>query len=99
MTDLAPDERQRWTHRRRVEADAAGLTAARCRRAVLDAIEERDPRMLRSAALAYALLIEKAQDLSDATEGAEGWKGTALDELDQRRARRAAGASVRAPTG
>jgi hypothetical protein len=54
----------RWAERRAAEADAAGITAARARQGIIAALDARDPQMTRAAAIAYGILIDKAQILT-----------------------------------
>lgn len=82
---------RKWSNRRSAEADAAGITAARARRAIVDAIEVTDDKMTRAAAIAYGVLIDKAQLLSgDATARVDGVdpKERATLILDELAARR-----------
>ncbi len=57
---------RRWSNRRSREADAAGITAARARQAIIEAITDKDEKMIRATAVAYGILIDKAQLLSGA---------------------------------
>lgn len=79
-----------WAERRSAEADAAGVYAARARQAIIQAIDQGDSQMTRAAAIAYGILIDKAQVLSggvtDRTEAGLVQRGyQILDELAARR--------------
>ena len=83
---------RKWANRRSTEADAAGITAARARQAIVDALTAKDDKMTRASAIAYGILIDKAQLLSgDATAriasgpSAHDRAVGILDELAQRR--------------
>lgn len=95
-TDAA---RLRWANRRLEEADAAGVTAAVARQRIVKALDGNDEKMVRASAIAYGILIDKAQLLSgDATARYENLTPEqiaaraieVLDELGARRAARAA---------
>ena len=79
-----------WAERRNTEADAAGIYAARARQAIIQAIDQGDHQMTRAAAIAYGILIDKAQVLSggvtDRTESGLVERGfQIIDELAARR--------------
>ena len=91
-TEAARMEAERkWANRRSNEADAAGVTAARARQAIVDALVAKDDKMTRASAIAYGILVDKAQLLSgDATARIDGPSAHdravgILDELAQRR--------------
>jgi len=50
-----------WAERRATEADAAGITAAIARQRLVQALQGGDDKMTRAAAVAYGILIDKAQ--------------------------------------
>lgn len=83
-------ERQ-WANRRGEEANRAGITAQRARQAIVDALDARDDKMTRASAVAYGILIDKAQLLSGAATariGSEDPRERAqniLDELAEKR--------------
>lgn len=85
---------RRWHVRRAKEADAAGVTAARARLGITQALDSQNPQMVRAAAIAYGILIDKAQLLSgEATARIEGTSPkeralAVLSELEERRARK-----------
>lgn len=84
-----------WLERQGEEADAAGVYAVRARQAIREALDAKEPQMVRAAAVAYGILIDKAQLLSGGStsraEVIEPVKDAeaALDELAQRRLRSA----------
>lgn len=58
----------KWAERRESEADAAGITAAIARQRLVQALQGGDDKMTRASAVAYGILIDKAQLLAgDAT--------------------------------
>jgi hypothetical protein len=85
------ESERRWANRRNQEADAAGITAARARASIIAALDARDDKMTRASAVAYGILIDKAQLLSGAATariGAEDPRERAqsiLDELAEKR--------------
>lgn len=56
--------RVKWAQRRSEEADAAGITAAVARQQIVTALRSNDPAMTKAAAIAYGVLIDKAQLLA-----------------------------------
>lgn len=56
--------RVKWAERRSEEADAAGITAAVARQQIVTALRGGDPAMTKAAAVAYGILIDKAQLLA-----------------------------------
>lgn len=58
-------------NRRKTEADAAGISAARARQVMLAAMDSGDDKMTKAAAYAYGVLVEKAQFLSHLSLGIE----------------------------
>lgn len=86
----------KWEQRRGDEADAAGIVAARARGSVVEALEAKDYRGAKEAAVTYAILIDKAQLLTggatsrpampDEIAGHVGRLGGMRDELTDRRA-------------
>lgn len=56
--------RLKWAERRAEEADAAGITAAVARQQIVTALRSNDPAMTKAAAVAYGVLIDKAQLLA-----------------------------------
>lgn len=86
---------RKWANRRETEADNAGIVAARARQAILTALDEKDEKMTKASAIAYGILIDKAQLLSgaatarvDGIDPKERALGV-LDELARKRAERA----------
>lgn len=85
------ENERRWANRRSVEADAAGITAARARASIVAALDARDDKMTRAAAVAYGILIDKAQLLSGAATariGSEDPRERAQSILDELAAKR-----------
>lgn len=72
MTSPQSDEldERKWVNRRTVEADAAGISAGRARQVMLDSLAAGDEKMVRAAAQAYGVLVDKAQMLSPKRQGA-----------------------------
>lgn len=69
-----------WGDYREQEALQAGGTAARARRRVAEALDAGDHQVIRAAAIAYGILIDKAELLSGrATERIESWSESELD--------------------
>lgn len=54
----------RWAERRTEEADAAGITAAIARQRLIEALRAGDDKMTRASAVAYGILVDKAQLLT-----------------------------------
>lgn len=54
----------KWAERRESEADAAGLAAAIARQRLVQALQGGDDKMTRASAVAYGILIDKAQLLA-----------------------------------
>ena len=54
----------KWAERREAEADAAGITAAIARQRLVQALQGGDDKMTRASAVAYGILIDKAQLLA-----------------------------------
>ena len=54
----------RWAERRAEEADAAGITAAIARQRLVHALQAGDDKMTRASAVAYGILVDKAQLLA-----------------------------------
>jgi hypothetical protein len=92
--EAGAESQRKWANRRSQEADAAGIVAARARQGIVEAIEDRNDKMTKAAAVAYGILIDKAQLLSGAATqrfGSEDPRERAeriLDELGARRAER-----------
>jgi hypothetical protein len=92
--EASVEAQRKWANRRAQEADAAGITAARARQGIVQAIEDQNDKMTKAAAVAYGILIDKAQLLSGAATqrfGSEDPRERAeriLDELGARRAER-----------
>lgn len=69
-----------WADYRSREAAAAGAAATAARRAVVDAVHEGDGSNARNLAIAYGIMIDKAELLSgNATSRIETWAQTELD--------------------
>ncbi len=85
-----------WAQRAQDEADAAGVYASLARQAIRTALDDRDAQMVRATAIAYGILIDKAQLLSGGstarTEMAMGEQAAhaLVDELRARRELRSA---------
>lgn len=54
----------KWAERREAEADAAGITAAIARQRLVYALQAGDDKMTRASAVAYGILVDKAQLLA-----------------------------------
>jgi DNA-binding FadR family transcriptional regulator len=91
MTSPQSDDRD-WRNRRTSERDAAGLSATKARQELLNALAAGDPQLARSAAVAYGVLVDRAEALDQAIAASTPTekKGTPLDELAKRRDGRAA---------
>ena len=69
-----------WGDFRQQEALAAGSTAARMRRAAIEASDERDSNLLRARVIAYGIFIDKAELLSgQATQRIALWAESEID--------------------
>lgn len=83
----------RWAERRVQEADAAGVSAAVARQKIVDALHAGDDKLIRATAIAYGILIDKAQLLTGGAtsrfevDGRDARAGalTVFDELAARR--------------
>lgn len=78
----------KWAERREAEADAAGITAAIARQRLVQALQGGDDKMTRASAVAYGILIDKAQLLAgDATVRHEHTSPDRSPEQEQELAR------------
>lgn len=78
----SPASASSWYARREAEADAAGVSASLARQALVRALEEKDASLVRASAMAYGVLVDRAQELST---GAPAASVSLLDELAARR--------------
>lgn len=89
MTSPQSDETA-WPQRRASERDAAGISAARARQAILNGLNVGDDKLVRAASLAYGVLIDRAEALAHSeADVPQERQGTPLDELARRRGRSA----------
>jgi transposase-like protein len=71
---------QDWVDYRSREATSAGAAAARLRRGVIAASDADDARLLSARAVAYGIMIDKAEKLSNqASERIEVWAESEVD--------------------
>lgn len=78
----------KWAERRESEANAAGITAAIARQRLVQALQGGDDKMTRASAVAYGILIDKAQLLAGgATERLEHTAPERSAEQEQELAR------------
>lgn len=73
-----------WQVRRNAERDAAGLSAAKARQVLINALNAGDDKLARVAALAYSVLVDKAEALTVGDDLA-GKETSILDDLAARR--------------
>lgn len=92
-----PDQARAWADRRRGEADNAGLTAARARQGIVQALATNNPSMVRAASIAYGVLIDKALLISDGLDAevddSSPGEEDPVDAIAARRAARRAAAA------
>lgn len=72
-----------WAERRATEADAAGITAAIARQRLVQALQGGDDKMTRASAVAYGILIDKAQLLAGGATDIYGHLGLQAQVLER----------------